>query len=351
MEIIKKDQENEFEQFVETHPNGSFMQSINWTKVKNNWGYEAIVSRNNNGEIIGAVLVLIRKMPLGKTFLYAPRGPVCDYNDYDTIKDLLGGVKIIAKKHNAYTFKMDPPVLEDSHDFSNKICELGFDFTPYMGDYTTMQTRINYMLNVEGQTIDEITSKINTKYRYKINLGKRKGLVCKTFDKTHIDDFYALMKITGIRDKFIVRPKEYFVKMLDAFDDDHCKLFLCYKDDIPLSRAIATQYAGKTCYVYGASSNEFRNYMPNYVMQWNMINWATENNCKWYDFQGIPYYNDPTNTLNGVYNFKKGFNGEVVKYEGEYDYIFSPLYNNLINFAERTLTTLKKMYRKYLIRK
>jgi hypothetical protein len=36
----------------------------------------------------------------------------------------------------------------------------------------------------------------------------------------------------------------------------------------------------------GASDNLFRNVMPNYLIQWEMIRWAAENRCAVYDFSG-----------------------------------------------------------------
>ena len=59
--------------------------------------------------------------------------------------------------------------------------------------------------------------------------------------------------------------------------------------------------------------------MPNYLMQWNMICWAIENGCWLYDFQGIPFYKDETHPNYGVYRFKKGFNGDVMTYAGEFE--------------------------------
>ena len=341
MEIITKAQENEFETFVLNHPNGSFMQSMKWPKVKNNWLHEAVVSRDNTGNIVGAMLVLIRKMPLGKSLLYSPRGPVCDLADYEVIKDLLEGVKAVAKKHKAYMFKTDPYVLADNKEFINKMREMGFSFTQDMSDSDTWQTRNNYMLNIEGKTLEELSANFHHKWRYNIKLAQRKGVECKVYDKTHIDEFYELMKVTGERDGFAVRPKEYFVRMLESLGTDHCRMFLCHKDGTILSGAITTQFSGKTCYVYGASSNEGRNLMPNHLMQWEMITWAVENNNRWYDFQGIPYYQDEENPASGIYKFKKGFNGEIVEFAGEFDYIFDSFHKKLIDLAEKTVKKLR----------
>ena len=78
MELLTKQTEQEFESFMASHKNGSFMQSLAWPKVKNNWSYDGVISRNPAGEIIGAVLVIMQKAPIfGSCFMYAPRGPVC----------------------------------------------------------------------------------------------------------------------------------------------------------------------------------------------------------------------------------------------------------------------------------
>lgn len=164
-----------------------------------------------------------------------------------------------------------------------------------------------------------------------------------------------MMQATGIRDGFSIRSKEYFEKMLDGLGEEHCRLFVCYLKDeesgkeIPVSGAVTTQYAGKTCYVYGASSNQYRNTYPNYLMQWTMISWALENNNFIYDFQGIPFYKDETHPNYGVYKFKKGFNGEVVTYAGEFFYIFMPVRKRLVDLCEKIVMKLHARKTKKLI--
>ena len=92
-QLLAPEQYGEYESFAKNHRYGSFMQSVNWTKVKDNWGHEVLVVRNENNEIVGGVLILIKRMPLGMCMLYAPRGPVCDYLDKDVMAALLEGIK------------------------------------------------------------------------------------------------------------------------------------------------------------------------------------------------------------------------------------------------------------------
>ena len=63
MEILKKEQYPEYEAFCKSHPMGCFTQSTLWYGVKNNWGHEIVVSRNETGEIVGGMSVLIQKIP------------------------------------------------------------------------------------------------------------------------------------------------------------------------------------------------------------------------------------------------------------------------------------------------
>ncbi|MEG1875773.1 MAG: peptidoglycan bridge formation glycyltransferase FemA/FemB family protein [Angelakisella sp.] len=334
----------EYEDFVKNHRAGSFMQSLRWCKVKNTWGHEALLVRRA-GKVIGTMLILVKKVPLLHTsLLYAPRGPVCDLHDREVVAALLDAARGLSKKHHAYLLRIDPYVLAEDDAFIKMAQGLGLRFVPDMGDFTTIQTRNNYMLDIEHKTADEVFANFHSKWRYNIRLAAKNGVECRVCTKESIDDFYQLMVTTGKRDAFIVRPKEYFVKMLDALGE-HCRLFLCYHEGKAVSGAVTTQYAGKTCYVYGASSNEARNVMPNHLMQWTMIQWAIENGDFLYDFQGIPYYQDETNPHYGVYRFKKGFNGQVVSFAGEFDFVFSSTMERLVGLGDRTIKGIRTVQR------
>ena len=95
------------------------------------------------------------------------------------------------------------------------------------------------------------------------------------------------------------------------------RIYLAYYEGQPIAGSLAIHYGDKVWYLYGASSNEHRNVMPNYLVQWEMIRWAIETGCRIYDFRGVSGYLDESNPLYGIYRFKKGFSGELTEFIGE----------------------------------
>ena len=96
-ELITQDTLQEYEAFVQSHPKGNFAQSALWGKQKPAWIWKAVAVRDENGKIKGSMAVMIRKMPLvGRTLMYACRGPVCDLDDRDTFAHLLEGARALA---------------------------------------------------------------------------------------------------------------------------------------------------------------------------------------------------------------------------------------------------------------
>ena len=101
-EFINKNTLQEYEDFISSHQKGHFLQSYKWATVKDSWKWEAVAVRNNEGKIIGAFSVLIRKLPLlPYTLMYSARGPVCDVHDMQTLSELEKGASALAKKYNA----------------------------------------------------------------------------------------------------------------------------------------------------------------------------------------------------------------------------------------------------------
>ncbi len=345
MEILAPSQYSEYETFVASHPAGGITQSTLWHAVKSNWNHEVVVSRNADGQIVGGASVLIRRFPLiGTSLLYSPRGPVCDYHDGAVLADLKKGVDLLAKKHRAHVWKMDPDLSIEDATFADLANQMGF--TCFLGGdgFETVQARFNYRLYFQGRGEEEILAGFTQMTRRNIRKAQKAGVEIEVAGKEGLDDFTRLMQVTGERDGFSTRPKAYFEGMLDALGD-HCRLYLAMYQGKAIAGAVTTNYAGKTCYIYGASDNEHRDVMPNQLMQWEMIRWALETGCTVYDFQGVSGNLSEDNPLYGLYRFKKGFGGTLDELAGEFDYVYRPVSLWLANRAVDLVEWLRKLKR------
>ncbi len=334
-EIITKEQIPEYEAFLQRHPKGHFAQSVLWAKQKPMWHWEAVVSRDDQGEIKGSMAVLIRRIIPGMPFtmMYACRGPVTDLHDAETLKDLLEGARTLAKRHHAYVIKIDPDVSSEETAYAETLRSLGF--TPVGGgaEFDAIQPQYVFRLNVEGKTAEELLMALPQSTRRKVRTGAKKGVTTEIRGKEAVPDFARLMLETGVRDGFVTREESYFAQMLDNLGE-HCRLYMAYYEGQPIAGTLAIWYGDKVWYLYGASANEHRNLMPNYMLQWNMIEWAVEQGCRIYDFRGVPGRVGEDHPLYGLYKFKLGFGGDYVEFVGEMDLVLKPFVNWFVNTAK-----------------
>ena len=328
-ELVTEKTLAEYETFVQGHPKGHFAQSSLWAKQKPAWSWKAIISRDDEGKIRGSVAFLIRKMPfIGRNMMYACRGPVCDLDDRATFDELMAAARALAAQEKAYVIKIDPDVPSDQTDFVKMLEENGFRTRDTGKNFEAIQPRYVFRLYLNGRSEEELLASFHQKWRYNIRLATKKGVEVRICGKEMVPDFARIMVETGLRDNFATRPPEYFSAMLDNFGE-RCRLYMAFYEDKPIAGTLAIHYGDKVWYLYGASSNEYRNLMPNYLLQWRMIQWAIETGCRVYDFRGVSGDISEDNPHYGLYRFKQGFHGEFTEFVGEYDYV----QNQLMYFA------------------
>jgi lipid II:glycine glycyltransferase (peptidoglycan interpeptide bridge formation enzyme) len=338
-----------YERFNESHPKGHFMQSTRWAEVKSFWKNEIVTVEDENGDIKGAMSLLIRKIPiLPYTLMYSPRGPVCDPHDEDTLRKLLEKCRALAKKYRSYVLKMDPDIEIEDTQFEQIVRKLGFRVSRGLKNYEGIQPRFVFRLDLRGKTEEQIMADFHQKVRYNIRLAARKGVEVRVGTREDIAVFHRMIVETGIRDNFVVRSREYYEKVYDCFAPDHARVYIASYEGKPIAGTVAIMYGNKCWYLYGASTNEHRNLMPNYLLQWNMIKWALESGCDIYDFRGVPGDLDEKNPMYGLYRFKVGFRGKFTEFVGMLDYVFDPF---VYFIAEKAITAFRELRRKIYKRK
>ena len=156
-EFVTENNAAEFERFMSESKYGNFLQASIWAGVKKEWDSRRIISRDDNGNVRAAMLLLIRKVPhLPFSYLYAPRGPVCEPDEADGMMDLINAVREVAKQTNGYIFKCDPSFLADDERFKKSAEKCGLQLLPAGKNFDGVQPNFVFRLNIEGKTEDEI---------------------------------------------------------------------------------------------------------------------------------------------------------------------------------------------------
>ncbi|MDX8418372.1 MAG: peptidoglycan bridge formation glycyltransferase FemA/FemB family protein [Absicoccus sp.] len=73
---------------------------------------------------------------------------------------------------------------------------------------------------------------------------------------------------------------------------------------------------GEVVYMHSATNDAFRKFYAPYALQWYMIQYAIDHHIDRYDFYGISGIFDKDDPSYGVYDFKRGFTGQVEELVG-----------------------------------
>ena len=344
--LIKDEERTRWNDFIARFPTGDLMQSFEWGEIKKGGGWQPhrVAVEDDSGQIIAAASVLARNIPgIGRSILYAPRGPVLDFANAEALKVLLDGVAQVARNRKAILFKVDPPVMVEEGDASLK--RAGFISLTDPTGFGGTQPKCVMQLDLDKNP-DDLLASFKPKWRYNIRLAEKKGVEIKTeCNKDDLKPFYKLLVETADRDRFLVRGPSYYDVLWDKLvPPGYMKLFLAELEGKPIAGALAFIFGDRCWYVYGASSNERRNVMPNHLMQWTMIQWAQQAGCKWYDFRGVSPRRtaDADDHLQGLNRFKDGFSPRFVEYIGEYDLIYSKFFYWLWVKAKPKISSMLK---------
>ena len=349
MKLLENKDKKKYKKFLESHERCNFQQSLEWGEVKDSWIKEVILSEDKKGKIKGSLCVWIRKIPIFGNMMYVARGPICDIHDEKVLEDLKKGADELAKKYNAFVLRMEPDIEKSDEKFREIATNLGFKIKDDSKDFKDeIQPRFVFQLDLKGKDKDQIFSEFHQKTRYNIRLATKKGVQIKEGTKEDLKDFYNIMVETGKRDNFLIRSLSYFEKMYDCLAPEHMKLLMAYHEDKPIAGIIPIMYGNKVWYLYGASSNTKRNLMPNYLLQWTMIQEAIGRGADMYDFRGVSGVVDENHPQYGLYRFKKGFNARFVEFIGEVYIPYKPLKYKLYKFSEKAFRTLRGLKKKFM---
>lgn len=400
--------EEEYEHFLNNHPLKSFLQTIEFAKIRLKEGYKYyIVGIKKGNKILCATILFSRKGKLPGYFFNSPRGFLIDYKDINLLKKFTMEIKKFIKSKKGYILNIEPKLLYKQRDINGDIVPNGIDNEEIISTLEHLgykhngfsvesdpnkQVRWVFVLDLENQTEEEIFLKFDSKTRNQLKRIEKYGITTRELKRHELNTFKEMVENSGQRKNFSSRSLAYYEDMYDIFKPKNYikylvselnvekyleflsneifsttqkieklgaksinqKKELCsYKnsleDKLKLAKEIYTQkgknvilaggmfitYGDEVVYLFSGSDGEYLYFGGQYLIQWDMIKYALSNGFKKYNFYGISGDFSKNNKKRGLYEFKKGFNGEVVEYIGDFDLIISKPLNFIKNIVKK----------------
>ncbi len=330
--LLERNHRDAWNRFVASSPHGHILQSWEWGDVKGRTGWRPLrLGLLDAGEIRAAAQVLIRSLPYGVGRLaYVPKGPVLDYADPALLDVTLDALRDLAARERVISLKIEPEMVEPS-PVSDTFLADGLVPAP------AVQMRSTIWVDLTASE-DEMLARQKQKTRYNIRLAERKGVEVRSGTPADLPLWYRMYEVTSRRDTFSIHGLDYYRTVLDILQPSGlADLLLAYHDGDLLAGIIVFAFGHEAQYMYGASSNEKRNLMAPYLVQWRGMQWAKARGARVYDLWGIPDHLDEREDLWGVYRHKRGYGGEIVRYIGAFDLVRAPLQHMALERVARPL--------------
>ncbi len=324
----------------------NLLQSAFWGRFKSLSGWRPRGFAWKSGDMAGSLLVLERTLPGGQSLAYVPHGPFLPSDmDNRQVTSLITGLAEGLAEHlysSCFMIRFD---LTGGTSGS-----VGAD-TPRPTGLMGPLCKASYRIQPEDTVIlplikneETLLSNMHKKTRYNIRLAERKGLSIHRLEKKEALDalpkWYDLYRETGRRDGITLHDELYYKRLFletqkVETDDFKLSLYLAYHEGNLLAGIIVFRCYQRSTYMYGASSSNKRELMPNHLLQWHAIRDAANEGADEYDFYGIPPSASPSHPMHGLWRFKTGFGGNIHHYYGAWDYPYKPGIYRIYTIAER----------------
>lgn len=336
MQLIEQNTKNFWDELInQNNENGDglFLQSWQWGQFqKKSYRKVFYLAEFKNKKSLFQSIVIKHPLPLGKSYLYCPRGPIINRKlNFDGFKEVfLNFIKTlysIAHEEKAIFFKLEPPQNWSQANFQKLLQETRFNLSD-----KAIQPSQTILLDLKKSEL-EIQAKFKPKTRYNIKLALRHNVYVKEDNK--LEKFWSLLGQTAKRDKFKTHPKAYYQQLIESFPKKNSrapfvKLFLAQQNQRTIASALYMFHFPIVYYLHGAFDYNYRASMSPFLLHWKVIQEAKNKGFTTYDFWGINSKRWP-----GVTRFKESFGGRAVQFPGSFDLVFDQKFYKLYQITRK----------------
>jgi lipid II:glycine glycyltransferase (peptidoglycan interpeptide bridge formation enzyme) len=336
---------SEWNTIIRQLPKPHLLQTWEWAQFKAAYGWKPMPfiwrsGRVDHDEVVAAVMIHKRQV-LNRSFaarlciLYAPKGPLFDWSNENLFKQVREDLQYFAKKQGAIFLKIDPDVLqgtgipeheEEQENKAGQIVISHLEQNGWLFSSDQIQFRNTVLVDL-SKTEEELLSGMKQKSRYNVRLAEKKGVSVRVGTLEDLTLLYKMYAETSIRDGFVIRNEGYYRSLWRSFmnstDIGHqpsAEPLIAEVNGEPIAAIIVFYFAGCAYFLHGMSFDIRRELMPNYLLQWEAIRRAKARGCSVYDLWGAPDKFNENDPMWGVFRFKEGLGGKVVRTLGAWDY-------------------------------
>lgn len=239
MKFIDNVTKEDYQEFSNNHPKSHFLQSYEWgqfsAKAKKQVAHY-VGMENNDGQLVATALIMEKKMPLGYSYGYCPRGFLIDYNNKEFVAEFTGLLKKYMQDNKYVYIKFDPDIkYQDIDDMANPIDNgnnnyklynymksLGYIHTGFHKLYEGNQPRYTFRINLK-KPFAEIEELINKSFMKSVKRSYNYDLIID--NEVKLDDFYRLIQSNSSKDDFDPHSKKYYEIFIEELNDKRMKFF------------------------------------------------------------------------------------------------------------------------------
>jgi peptidoglycan pentaglycine glycine transferase (the first glycine) len=367
---------------VASLPQPHILQTWQWSQVKAAYGWQPFyalwmaagsgrlgfklvvdpaeltaLAGGHESQVRAATLLLLRDVSLGGRVarlkvIYAPKGPLLDWNDVSLRQQVLDDLKGLAKHLGAIFIKIDPdvslgsgvPGTPNAHESGlGQAVQADLTARRWVESSEQIQFRNTVLVNL-GDDEEALLARMKQKTRYNIHLAERKGVQVRVGTAQDFSLLYHMYAETSLRDGFAIRPQDYYECVWSTFmQAGMAEPLIAEVDGEAVAAVVVFRFGEQAWYLYGMSRDLHRAKMPNYLLQWQAICRARAAGCRVYDLWGAPEHFGESDPLWGVYRFKEGLGGQVARYLGAWDMPINPwIYRLYTRILPRILNILRR---------
>lgn len=312
----------------------SLLQTQQWANLK--------VSQGWLKHEVEGIFVLEKRLPFGKSFLYAPEAS-WECKALHILAIFLEKIQKIAKDRNAIFLRLE--ILDEKRaEIIEKLKKEKF-----IKSFEELQPEWRQIIDI-SKSEEEILAQMKPKGRYNIKVSQKHGVEATICPIDRLNDgieiFYDLYEQTAQYQKLTLRDKKYFLEMMKSlYPRGEAAIIIVRSNHVPLAAIIITFYRGVASYLYGGTSRLHKEVMAPYAGHWQAILEAKKRGCKIYDLLAVAPPDAGEKPANGEARqgrhkyanltfFKEQFGGRKVNITGSWDLIYKPFWYKMFKTAE-----------------